>query len=162
MSKADIQKTASNDGENGKTSADDSAYSIALPPLPEAPKVEPLAIDAGNPDAWVARDERMIRLTGKYPYNVEAPLADLWKAGFLTPQSLFYVRNHGATPLVTEEGAAEWKLQVHGLVDNPVSFTIADLKRLFPTVTLPVTLVCAGNRRKEQNMVLKGLGEYNH
>jgi nitrate reductase (NAD(P)H) len=99
-----------------------------------------------------------IRLTGKHPYNVEAPLTDLWKAGFLTPQSLFYVRTHGATPHVTSTQAEEWKLKVHGLVKNEVEFSIQDLKDKFETITLPITLVCAGNRRKEQNMVAKGLG----
>lgn len=120
--------------------------------------MKPLPIDAGTPDAWVARDERMVRLTGKHPYNCEAPLADLWKAGWLTPQALFYVRTHGATPLITAAEATEWKLRVHGLVQREMEFTIEDLQRLFPTVSVPVTLVCAGNRRKEQNMVAKGLG----
>ncbi|CAO1621635.1 unnamed protein product [Jaminaea pallidilutea] len=128
------------------------------PPLPKAPLVEPLPIDAGTPDAWVSRDERMVRLTGKHPYNCEAPLADLWNAGFLTPQSLFYVRTHGATPHVSQQEAKDWKLQVHGLVRRPMDFTIDQLKDMFPTVSVPVTLVCAGNRRKEQNMVAKGLG----
>lgn len=65
---------------------------------------------------------------------------------------------------------------------NPVQFSIQDLKDKFETVTLPVTLVCAGStsiatcccgsirdlllifshlwsdRRKEQNVVRKGLG----
>lgn len=100
-----------------------------------------------------------IRLTGKHPLNVEPPLADLWKAGFLTPQSLFYVRSHGAVPHVSEGAAREWKLRIHGLVERQVSFTIDELKQRFETVTLPITLVCAGNRRKEQNMVAKGLGE---
>ncbi|UZJ56568.1 hypothetical protein CBS101457_005888 [Exobasidium rhododendri] len=135
-------------------------YGDHLPPLPDPKdiKIEHLAIDSSTPDAWIARDERMIRLTGKHPYNVEAPLTDLWKAGFLTPQSLFYVRTHGATPHVTEGQAKDWKLKVHGLVKNEMEFTIEDLKSKFETVTLPITLVCAGNRRKEQNMVAKGLG----
>jgi nitrate reductase (NAD(P)H) len=28
----------------------------------------------------------------------------------------------------------------------------------FPSITIPVTLVCAGNRRKEENMVKKSIG----
>lgn len=99
-----------------------------------------------------------VRLTGKHPFNSEAPLADLWKAGFLTPSSLFYVRNHGAVPAVSQQEATSWKLRVHGLVEKEISFSIQDLKDQFETVTIPITLVCAGNRRKEQNMVAKGLG----
>ncbi len=36
----------------------------------------------------------MIRLTGKHPFNSEAPLSELFNKGFLTPQNLFYVRSH--------------------------------------------------------------------
>ncbi|PWN37679.1 nitrate reductase [Meira miltonrushii] len=136
-------------------------YQSYLPHVPNATggkSLQPLALDAGTPDAWIARDERMVRLTGKHPYNVEAPLTDLWKAGFLTPQSLFYVRSHGATPQVSQQEGKEWAVRIHGLVKREMSFTIDDLKEKFETVTLPVTLVCAGNRRKEQNMVTKGLG----
>ena len=48
--------------------------------------------------AQVPRHEKMVRLTGRHPFNVEAPLPELWKRGFLTPASLHYVRNHGAAP----------------------------------------------------------------
>jgi nitrate reductase (NAD(P)H) len=44
------------------------------------------------------------------------------------------------------------------LCSNPVTFSISDLCRKFDIVTVPVTLVCAGNRRKEQNVVQKSLG----
>ncbi|XP_044721403.1 oxidoreductase molybdopterin binding domain-containing protein [Hirsutella rhossiliensis] len=100
----------------------------------------------------------MIRLTGKHPCNTEAPLSTLFSRGFLTPQNLFYVRSHGYTPRVTCPQAKAWRLRVHGLVDNGNEFSIQDLKERFQVITLPVTLVCAGNRRKEQNMVAKGLG----
>lgn len=78
----------------------------------------------------------------------------------MTPQEKFYVRSHGAVPTATADPnvADTWKIRVHGLVENEVSFTVADLKAKFETVSLPVTLVCAGNRRKEQNVHVKGLG----
>ncbi|KAH7310613.1 hypothetical protein B0I35DRAFT_412101 [Stachybotrys elegans] len=129
-----------------------------LPRIPKTQPVQPLALDAQNPDHWVPRDERMVRLTGKHPYNVEAPLSALFSQGFLTPQNLFYVRNHGYVPQVTQQQARDWKLRIHGLVERDMEFTIQDLKENFPVVTLPITLVCAGNRRKEQNVVTKGLG----
>ena len=47
---------------------------------------------------------------------------------------------------------------MHGLVHEEITFTIPDLISRFETVTLPITLVCAGNRRKEQNVVAKSLG----
>lgn len=46
------------------------------------------------------------------------------------------------------------------MINKPCTLTLSDLLNpaLFQTVTLPVTLVCAGNRRKEQNVVRKSLG----
>jgi hypothetical protein len=78
--------------------------------------------------------------------------------GFLTPAHLHFVRNHGAVPQVDEEMARNWTISIGGLVRNPTTFTLQELKERFPVVTLPVTLVCAGNRRKEQNVVRKSLG----
>ncbi|KAL6851839.1 nitrate reductase [Trichoderma novae-zelandiae] len=138
--------------------ASSSSDFASLPPVPKTELIQPLASDSLTPDHWVARDSRMIRLTGKHPCNVEAPLSALFNAGFLTPQNLFYVRSHGDTPRISAKQAHGWKLRVHGLVENEFEFTIQELKEKFPVVTLPVTLVCAGNRRKEQNMVVKGLG----
>ncbi|KAL2153099.1 hypothetical protein VTH82DRAFT_4254 [Thermothelomyces myriococcoides] len=93
-----------------------------------------------TPDNHVARDPRLIRLTGVHPFNVEAPLTDLFDEGFLTTKDLHYVRNHGAVPRVEDDAVLDWE------------FTTYD------QVTYPVTLVCAGNRRKEQNLVRKTKG----
>jgi nitrate reductase (NAD(P)H) len=41
---------------------------------------------------------------------------------------------------------------------NNTSFSLEDLRTKFEVVTIPITLVCAGNRRKEQNVVQKSLG----
>ncbi|GAA5945071.1 uncharacterized protein JCM15063_001650 [Sporobolomyces koalae] len=113
-----------------------------------------------TPDEWVIRDPALVRLTGKWPFNSEPPLPDLWQEGFLTPTRLFYVRNHGVVPRVTRQEAERWSFEISGLVENPCTLTLADLidPSKFRTVTLPVTLVCAGNRRKEQNVVKKSLG----
>lgn len=46
----------------------------------------------------------------------------------------------------------------HRLCENPVVLTLDDLRKTFKVVTIPITLVCAGNRRKEQNVVRKSLG----
>jgi len=54
--------------------------------------------------------------------------------------------------------AKEWTVQIHGLIQRELTLTVEQLSQLFPIVTLPVTLVCAGNRRKEQNVVRKSLG----
>lgn len=43
-------------------------------------------------------------------------------------------------------------------MEKPFTITLKDLLKDFQQVTYPVTLVCAGNRRKEQNMVRKSKG----
>ena len=118
--------------------------------------LEFLQIDKATPDYHVRRDERMIRLTGIHPFNSEAPLDVLRDQGFLTPQNLFFVRNHGAVPQVNQE--INWIVEVSGLVDNPIKVDMANVVNDFDQISFPLTLVCAGNRRKEQNVVRKGNG----
>lgn len=90
--------------------------------------------DENTPDAWLKRDERLIRLTGKHPFSrfsicvvaslrnrtivsdCEAPLETLFDAGFLTPASLFYVRNHGPVPRVSVDEGHHWKIEISGCV----------------------------------------------
>jgi nitrate reductase (NAD(P)H) len=50
------------------------------------------------------------------------------------------------------------RMTPYRLCSNPITLTLKDLTRMFQVVTIPVTLVCAGNRRKEQNMIQKSLG----
>lgn len=83
--------------------------------------------------------------------------------GFICPPALHYVRNHGAVPVKVPDAAAkkqtwdEWRIDLSGLVDKPMSISMADLQK-FPFRQLPVLLVCAGNRRKEQNLVKQTIG----
>ena len=100
----------------------------------------------------------MIRLTGNHPFNSEAPLSELFDAGFLTPPELFYVRNHGPVPMYTDKDCEDWVISIEGLVDKPMQISLRQLMQDYEQITLPVTLVCAGNRRKEQNIVRKGSG----
>ncbi|GAV76227.1 Cyt-b5 domain-containing protein/Oxidored_molyb domain-containing protein/NAD_binding_1 domain-containing protein/FAD_binding_6 domain-containing protein/Mo-co_dimer domain-containing protein [Cephalotus follicularis] len=106
-------------------------------------------------DNWIERNPSMIRLTGKHPFNSEPPLNRLMHHGFITPVQLHYIRNHGPVPKSTWE---EWTVEVTGLVKRPARFTMDQLVNDFPKRELPVTLVCAGNRRKEQNMVKQTIG----
>lgn len=119
---------------------------------------EPLVFDSrdeGTADNWVERNPSMIRLTGKHPFNSEPPLTRLMHHGFITPVPLHYVRNHGPVPKATWE---DWTVEVTGLVKRPTRFTMDQLVSEFPSREFPVSLVCAGNRRKEQNMVKKTIG----
>lgn len=136
---------------------DEEHVEIPLPP-PTAAPTQTLDLDLKTPDSHVPRDPRLIRLTGVHPFNVEAPLTALFNEGFLTSPELFYVRNHGAVPQVRGEDIVDWEFTVEGLVENPMTISLRQLMTEYAQVTYPITLVCAGNRRKEQNMVRKSKG----
>jgi nitrate reductase (NAD(P)H) len=110
--------------------------------------------DANNNDSWVPRNPRMNRLTGIHPFNSESPLSVLRDHGFITPPRLHIVRNHGKVPKLSWESHV---IEIDGLVDRPIKLTMAELVQL-PLHTMPITLQCAGNRRKEQNLIKKGMG----
>ncbi|KAK6938463.1 Moybdenum cofactor oxidoreductase, dimerization [Dillenia turbinata] len=121
-------------------------------------ELEPSVLDTrdeGTADSWVKRNPSMIRLTGKHPFNSEPPVTRLMHHGFITPVPLHYVRNHGPVPKARWE---DWTVEVCGLVKRPTLFTMVQLVNDFPSREFPVTLVCAGNRRKEQNMVKQTIG----
>jgi nitrate reductase (NAD(P)H) len=121
-------------------------------------EVEPPAHDPrdeATSDAWVRRHPALVRLTGKHPFNSEPPVPRLMAHGFITPAPLHYVRNHGAVP---RADWSTWTVEVAGLVRRPARLTMEQLVTEFEAVELPVTLVCAGNRRKEQNMVRQTVG----
>ncbi|KAJ6145741.1 nitrate reductase (NADPH) niaD or niiA-Penicillium chrysogenum [Penicillium chermesinum] len=130
---------------------------VPLPP-PSIHPTEVLDVDKTTPDKHVPRDPRLIRLTGVHPFNVEPPLTALYKEGFLTSPELFYVRNHGPVPEVKDEDIPNWELRIEGLVETPIILTLRDILQNYDQITTPVTLVCAGNRRKEQNTVRKSKG----
>ncbi|KAJ5752889.1 Eukaryotic molybdopterin oxidoreductase [Penicillium odoratum] len=132
-------------------------YDIPFPP-PSVNPTEILEVDKGTPDSHVPRDPRLIRLTGVHPFNVEPPLTALYKEGFLTSPELFYVRNHGPVPQVRDEDIPDWELSIEGLVENPMKLSFRDILQKYVQITNPITLVCAGNRRKEQNTVRKSKG----
>jgi DMSO/TMAO reductase YedYZ molybdopterin-dependent catalytic subunit len=85
--------------------------------------------------------EPSLQVLGQTPFNAEAPLGDL--RGLLTPNPLFYVRNHFPVPQLD---AAAWRLRLHGAFARPRELTY-DALRALPTRSLLATLECAGNGR---------------
>jgi sulfite oxidase len=79
------------------------------------------------------------------PYNAEPPL-ELLRENFLTPNELFYVRNHGSVP---EIDPAAYRLVVDGLVERRLELSLDRLQNDFPKRTVMATLQCAGNRRAQ-------------
>jgi len=65
----------------------------------------------------------------------------------LTPAGLHYLLVHYDIPAVD---ARSWRLHVDGLVANPLSLDLDEI-RARPPVTIPVTMECAGNGRARLN-----------
>jgi sulfite oxidase len=95
-------------------------------------KVPSLAYAKG-PDAFLRMTER--------PLNYESVRSTFTTR--LTPTARFYLRNHFDLPVVDVKA---WRLQVHGLVEKPLTLSLADLERM-PQVTVEAVLQCAGNGR---------------
>jgi sulfane dehydrogenase subunit SoxC len=72
------------------------------------------------------------------------PLQDLY--GVITPSSLHLERHHAGVP---EIDPATHQLLVHGLVEQPLVFTMDDLRRL-PSVSQIRFIECSGNSAGEQ------------
>ncbi|CDF35113.1 Sulfite oxidase, Mitochondrial SUOX [Chondrus crispus] len=91
---------------------------------------------------------------GEAPFNAE-PELKLLVHDQLTPNDLFYVRNHMPVPVIHPE---EYRLEV---VDTNgkmlVSLSLEDLKKL-PKHVVAATIQCAGNRRNELDAVKKVKG----
>src|SRR5881398_2754974 len=92
----------------------------------------PNALGARSP---VETPKRTLNL----PTSSRTPLQDLH--GTITPADLHYERHHAGVPLIDP---AKYSLTVHGMVESPMVFTLADLKR-FPSVSRTYFLECAGN-----------------
>jgi sulfite oxidase len=79
------------------------------------------------------------------PFNGNAPLSYLCQQ-FMTPNELFFVRNHGAVPEVDPN---DYRLCVDGLVKKPLELSLDAIHQNFEHVEIMATLQCAGNRRDE-------------
>lgn len=67
------------------------------------------------------------------------PHQDLY--GTITPSDLHFERHHGGVPDIDPKA---YSLLIHGMVERPMIFTLADLKR-FPAVSRVHFLECSGN-----------------
>jgi sulfite oxidase len=90
------------------------------------------------------KDPNLIYYTNS-PVNAETPL-DLLQANFITPEDVFYMRNHGPVP---EIDVNDFRLKVNGMVENELSLSLETLQKKFTKYTVMATLQCAGNRRDQ-------------
>jgi DMSO/TMAO reductase YedYZ molybdopterin-dependent catalytic subunit len=88
---------------------------------------------------------------GESPLNLEMPFEKL--EGFITPTELFYVRTHFPIPNIDRNA---WWVRIEGAVENPFAINYEQLLNL-ESVTVPVTLECAGNNRNFLEPKIKGV-----
>ncbi|KAH5707669.1 hypothetical protein HBI81_243490 [Parastagonospora nodorum] len=129
-------------GDDSKSNASNSEPDFALP-TPITILTKTLDVNQKTLDAHVPRDPQLIRLTEVHPFNIEAPLTNLFHEVFLTSPELFYVRNHRVVPEVQDSESSSLKTRLQQLLEE------------YENVTYLITLVCASNRRKEQNVIRK-------
>ena len=74
--------------------------------------------------------------------------------GIITPLDLHYVVSHAGT---ADVAPSAYKLLIHGMVDSPRAFTLADLRR-FPSVSVTYSIEVFGQQR--QRLVSAGANGY--
>ncbi|HZR99180.1 MAG TPA: sulfite oxidase [Chloroflexota bacterium] len=85
--------------------------------------------------------ETALRVFEANPLNAGTPLEQL--SGLLTPNHLFFVRNHFAIPTIQ---SSDWTLTVDGAVAQPLTLGFDDLRHL-PSRSQLTLVECAGNAR---------------
>uniref|UniRef100_T1INN5 Sulfite oxidase n=1 Tax=Strigamia maritima TaxID=126957 RepID=T1INN5_STRMM len=90
------------------------------------------------------------------PFNAEPPLSVLVDS-YITPNDLFYVRNHLPVPEV-DPNTYELEICVDGS-ENEKTLTLNEIKNKFEKHTVTAAMQCAGNRRSEMMTIkpIKGL-----
>nr|XP_028568333.1 sulfite oxidase, mitochondrial [Podarcis muralis] len=110
---------------------------------------EPPQPTPGDPYAEDPQRHPALRINTLKPFNAETP-PELIAENYLTPNALFFKRNHFPVPVVDP---ATYRLQVQSSGGRTMSLSLQDLKRRFPKHEVTATLQCAGNRRAEMNAI---------
>ncbi len=107
-----------------------------------------VAAQAAPTDDLLAKlGKPQLHLLNDRPLNAETPAHLLDDA--ITPANRFFVRNNGIMPTAAVDPDA-WTLRVSGeACAKPTTFSLAELKDRFPSVTLQLQLECGGNGRAE-------------
>ncbi|KAK9508369.1 hypothetical protein O3M35_005950 [Rhynocoris fuscipes] len=111
--------------------------------------------DDSDPYAWEPRRHPALMKSSDKPFCAEPPTQFLIQS-HITPQELFFVRNHLPVPDVDPE---TYELEIEGIgIEGTKTFTLDDLKKL-PKHTVTATIMCCGNRRGEMSKIkmIKGL-----
>jgi sulfite oxidase len=113
-------------------------------------------LDEDDPYAQEPERHPAMRINSEKPFNGEPPPELLVDAGFITPNELYYIRNHLPVPVIDPE---EYRLEVIVEGVGSVKLSLEDLKTKFPLYTVVTAIQCAGNRRTEMKKLkeVKGL-----
>jgi sulfane dehydrogenase subunit SoxC len=118
--------------------ADRAVTQELAPPVPDDPtKVPGSSIAPVGTRSTFEHPARLIPA----PVPAFTPLDQFY--GIITPSDLHYVIARGGIPAIDP---AQYRLLIHGMVDEPTSFSLDDLQR-FPSVSRIMFLECAGNTR---------------
>ena len=108
-----------------------------------------LVLEQDDPYAREPARNKLLRVHSDAPMNAEVPTQVL-SEHYITPNDLFYIRNHHPVPYLTEKQVHDFRLKVDLSGFNGdlgvVSFSLEELKQM-PRTELVVTLQCSGNRR---------------
>ncbi len=96
----------------------------------------------------------VLKVNTQTPFNAETPIV-LLAESFITPNNLFFVRNHLPVPDISP---ADYVLEVKGQNSEPVRLTLEDLRSKFKQYSITAAVQCAGNRRSELAEVKKVRG----
>lgn len=118
-------------------------------------EVSPPTLEASDPYADDPVRHPALRINSQRPFNAEPP-PELLTENYITPNPIFFTRNHLPVPSVDPD---TYRLHVVGARGGQsLSLSLDDLYK-FPKHEVTVTLQCAGNRRSEMSEVkeVKGL-----
>ncbi|MBV0931768.1 sulfite oxidase [Marinobacterium weihaiense] len=89
-----------------------------------------------------------LRVLNDRPINAETPAHLLDDR--VTPNNRMFVRNNGLPPEMNAIDTATWTLEIAGeSCENPMTFTLAELKERFKHHTYQLQVECGGNGRSE-------------
>jgi sulfane dehydrogenase subunit SoxC len=141
-------------GDASATAAQGTQPNAPVPPA-APPPADPTKIQGAYPTEVGQRStfEHPVRKIARSAPNGDSltPLQDL--GGIITPADLHFERHHGGIPAIDP---AAYRLIVHGIVDRPTVFTLADLKR-FPSTTRLYFIECSGNGRRAYGSIKRDI-----
>mmetsp|Transcript_29351 Transcript_29351/g.113699 ORF Transcript_29351/g.113699 Transcript_29351/m.113699 type:complete len:550 (-) Transcript_29351:714-2363(-) len=111
--------------------------------------------DESDPYANDPARSPLLTVRSHKPFNAEPPLELLDSE--ITPNDLFYVRNHLPVPKIE---AKDYKLEIVHRDGRTSELTLDDLENKFKPHDVTATIMCAGNRRNEMDSIKKVKGGY--